>query len=324
MLPWVDVATGSLGQGLPIGVGIALAGKQLDQLPVPRLGAAAATARWPRARSGRRSSTPAYYELDNLTAIIDVNRLGQRGETMHGWDLDAYADRAEAFGWHAIEIDGHDVDAIDARLRRGDCAARRQPTVIVAQTIKGKGVTEVENKDGWHGKALDDTAEQAIAELGGERNIVVDVAKPGRDGEPHRFDATARSQLPTYELGDEVATRKAYGDALVALGAARGDVVALDGEVSNSTYAEIFAQGASPTASSRCTSPSSRWSRRRSACRCAAGCRSPRPSRRSSAAPTTSSAWPRSARRTSASAARTPASRSARTARRRWRSRTSP
>ena len=124
-LPWVDVATGSLGQGLPIGVGIALAGKRLDRLPLSRLGALR------RQRDGRgldvggASSTPAYYELDNLTAIVDVNRLGQRGQTMHGWDLDSYARRAEAFGWHAIEIDGHDLEAIDARVRarRRDRAA---------------------------------------------------------------------------------------------------------------------------------------------------------------------------------------------------------
>ncbi len=140
--------------------------------------------------------------------------------------------------------------------------------------------------------------------------------------EPHRF-ASGPLELPRYELGSEVATRKAYGDALAALGEARGDVVALDGEVSNSTFAEIFARS-SRTASSRCSSPSSSWSRRRSGCRCAAGGRSPRRSRRSSRARTTSSAWRRSAARRTRCAARTPASRSARTGRRRWRSRISP
>ncbi len=181
----------------------------------------------------------AFEKLDNLTAIIDVNRLGQRGETMHGWDLDSYAKRAEAFGWHAIEIDGHDVEAIDQAYAEAT-ATEGQPTVIVARTIKGKGVMAVENKEGWHGKALDDP-EAAIEELGGIRNIVIDVAKPDFDGEPHVFE-TGPLELPTWELGEEVATRRAYGDALKALGDGRGDVVALDGEVSNSTYAEIFAK----------------------------------------------------------------------------------
>jgi transketolase len=156
---------------------------------------------------------------------------------MHGWDLDSYANRAEAFGWHAIEIDGHDVEAIDAAYAEA-LETTGVPTVVVAKTIKGKGVKAVENKDGFHGKALDDPAE-AIEELGGIRNIVIDVPKPEIEGEPHRFEV-GTLQLPSYALGEEVATRKAYGDTLKALGNGRGDVVALDGEVSNSTFAEIF------------------------------------------------------------------------------------
>jgi transketolase len=179
----------------------------------------------------------AFYGLDNLVAILDVNKFGQRGETMHGWDLDSYADRAQAFGWHAVEVDGHDVEAIDRAL--GEAAAEQgRPTIVVARTLKGKGVKEVEDKPGWHGKALDHP-EEAVAELGGERNIVIEVARP-ESGEPHTFEASGSLELPTWEHGEEVATRRAYGDALAALGAARGDVVALDGEVSNSTYAEIF------------------------------------------------------------------------------------
>jgi transketolase len=178
-------------------------------------------------------------KLDNLTAIIDVNRLGQRGETMHGWDLDSYAKRAEAFGWHAIEIDGHDVEAIDRAYVEAE-ETTGTPTVIVAKTIKGKGVKSVENKDGFHGKALDDP-EEAIQELGGIRNIVVEVAKPEGDRPNVAPSGGGAVELPQYEVGgDDVATRKAYGDALKALGDAREDVVALDGEVSNSTYAEIF------------------------------------------------------------------------------------
>jgi transketolase len=238
IIPWVDVATGSLGQGLPFGVGIALAGKRLDRLPY-RIWVLCGDSEMAEGSMWEAFEHAAHEGLDNLTAIIDVNRLGQRGETMHGWDLDSYAKRAEAFGWHAIEIDGHDVEAID-RAYAEAVATEGRPTVIVAKTIKGKGVKAVEDQEGWHGKALDDP-DSAIEELGGIRNLTIEVAKPDFEGQPHEFE-TGPLELPTYELGDEVATRKAYGDALAALGSGRGDVVALDGEVSNSTYSEIFAK----------------------------------------------------------------------------------
>ncbi|HEY2940519.1 MAG TPA: transketolase [Gaiellaceae bacterium] len=237
-IPWVDVATGSLGQGLPYGVGIALAGKKLDRLPY-RVWVLHGDSEVAEGSVWEAFEHAAFYGLDNLTVVLDVNRLGQRGETMHGWDLDSYVDRARAFGWHAIAIDGHDVEAID-RAYGEAVSTTGMPTVVVAKTVKGKGVKEVENKDGWHGKALDNP-EQAIEELGGVRNIVIDVAKPEGDAEPHRFE-TPGGEPPSWDVGEEVATRKAYGDALLALGAMRGDVVALDGEVSNSTYAEEFAK----------------------------------------------------------------------------------
>jgi transketolase len=238
IVPWVDVATGSLGQGLPFGVGIALAGKRLDRLPY-RIWVLCGDSEMAEGSMWEAFEHAAHEGLDNLTAIIDVNRLGQRGETMHGWDLDSYAKRAEAFGWHAIEIDGHDVEAIDGAYA-GAVATEDRPTVIVAKTIKGKGVKAVENQEGWHGKALDDP-DSAIEELGGIRSLTIEVAKPDFEGQPHEFE-TGPLELPTYELGDDVATRKAYGDALAALGSGRGDVVALDGEVSNSTFSEIFAK----------------------------------------------------------------------------------
>jgi transketolase len=237
VLPWVDVATGSLGQGLPISVGVALAGRKLDRIPY-RVWCLCGDSEMAEGSVWEAFEHAAFGGLDNLTAIIDVNRLGQRGETMHGWDLDSYANRAKAFGWHAIEIDGHDLAAID-RAYEEATKTTGQPTVIVAKTIKGKGVPEVEDKPGWHGKALDDP-DHAIEELGGVRNIKVDVAKPEADAQPHEFE-TGPLELPVYELGDEVATRKAYGEALAAVGSADGLVVALDGEVSNSTFAEIFA-----------------------------------------------------------------------------------
>ena len=237
VLPWVDVATGSLGQGLPISVGVALAGRKLDRIPY-RVWCLCGDSEMAEGSVWEAFEHAAFGGLDNLTAIIDVNRLGQRGETMHGWDLDSYANRAKAFGWHAIEIDGHDLAAID-RAYEEATKTTGQPTVIVAKTIKGKGVPEVEDKPGWHGKALDDP-DHAIEELGGVRNIKVDVAKPEADAQPHQFK-TGPLELPVYELGDDVATRKAYGEALAAVGSSDGLVVALDGEVSNSTFAEIFA-----------------------------------------------------------------------------------
>ncbi len=231
-LPWVDVATGSLGQGLPIGVGMALAGKRLDRLPF-RVWVVCGDSEMAEGSMWEAIEHAAFYELDNLTAIIDVNRLGQRGETMHGWDLSSYANRLRAYGWHAIEIDGHDVEQIDAAYREAESTPK--PTAVVAKTIKGKGYSKVEDQGGWHGKAI---AEEAIKELGGIRNITVDVPKP-EPREPHRFEPEPR-EWPRYDVGSAVSTRKAYGEALAALGGERGDVVALDGEVSNSTFSEIF------------------------------------------------------------------------------------
>jgi transketolase len=235
IIPWVDVATGSLGQGLPFGVGMGIAGKYLDRLPY-RIWVLCGDSETAEGSIWEAFQHASHYDLDNLTAIFDVNRLGQRGPTMDEWQLDHYRARAEAFGWHAIEIDGHDVEAIDAAYAEA-AATTGKPTVVLARTIKGKGVKAVENKEGWHGKPLDDP-DAAIEELGGLRNLTVDVARP-EPGEPHRFE-TGTLELPRYEIGSEVATRKAYGDALAALGSARADVVAVDGEVSNSTFAEIF------------------------------------------------------------------------------------
>jgi transketolase len=235
-IPWVDVATGSLGQGLPYAVGMALAGKRLDRLPF-RVWTLCGDSEIAEGSQWEALEHAAHYELDNLVAIIDVNRLGQRGETMHGWDLDSYSARAKAFGCHTIEIDGHDVEAIDRAYAEATDTAG-QPVVIVAKTVKGKGDPDVEDKNGFHGKALDHS-DEVIATLGGVRNLQIEVAKPETGASKHEFEG-ASLDLPRYELGKEVATRKAYGDALAALGTARGDVVALDGEVSNSTYAEEF------------------------------------------------------------------------------------
>jgi transketolase len=238
VLPWVEVATGSLGQGLPTGVGVALAGKRLDRLPY-RVWVLCGDSEMTEGSMWEAFEHAGHARLDNLTAIIDVNRLGQRGETMHAWDLDRFVEPARAFGWHAIAIDGHDVDAID-RAYAEAVETTGRPTVIVARTIKGKGVSAVENQDGKHGKPLEDT-DSAVAELGGVRDIRVEVRKPTGDGKPHAFEV-GPLELPRYKPGEEVATRKAYGEALAALGGGRGDIVGLDAEIGNSTHAEIFAK----------------------------------------------------------------------------------
>ncbi|MFI6792139.1 transketolase [Nonomuraea sp. NPDC050383] len=236
-LPWVDVATGSLGQGLPVGVGMAMAGR-LERLPY-RVWVLCGDSELAEGSVWEAAELAGDEGLANLTLIVDVNRLGQRGPTRHGWDTGAYARRFGAFGWHTIEIDGHDPGQIDFAL--GDaCNTRRRPTVILAKTRKGEGVVEVENREGAHGKALKDP-DTAVAELGGVRNLTVDVHLPEPMPQPYRFDDGPLT-LPEYEPGTRVATRTGYGEALAALGAARGDVVALDGEVADSTRTEEFAK----------------------------------------------------------------------------------
>jgi transketolase len=234
-IPPTDVATGSLGQGLPIGVGLAITGRSLDQLPY-RVWVLCGDSEMAEGSMWEAFQHAGWEGLDNLVAIVDVNRLGQTRETMLGWDMEGYIRRAQAFGWHAIAIDGHDVEEIEQAYREAE-QTKGCPTAIFAKTKKGKGVRAVEDQPGKHGKPLDDP-EEAIQELGGERDLSVDVAKP-EAGEPHVFP-TSGGELPSWDLGEEVATRKAYGESLAALGNARGDVVALDGEVSNSTHSEDF------------------------------------------------------------------------------------
>ncbi|AVH71710.1 transketolase [Nostoc sp. 'Lobaria pulmonaria (5183) cyanobiont'] len=240
-LPWVDVATGSLGQGLPIAVGIALAGEYLDKLPY-HTWVLLGDSEMAEGSIWEAFEHASHYKLANLIAILDVNRLGQRGETMLGWNTQTYCDRALAFGWKAIEIDGHNLEEIDeayaAAIDNPNC-----PTLIVSRTKKGKGVADLEDIGGWHGKVLKpDQAKAAIKELGGERQITIAVSKPNLQIQRTSIGQIQALQLPSYQLGEKVATRKAYGDTLKALGASRPDVVALDGEVSNSTYAEEFAK----------------------------------------------------------------------------------
>jgi transketolase len=236
VLPWIDVATGSLGQGMPISAGIALCARELDRLPY-RVFTLCGDSEMAEGSIWEAVEHAGKEGIDNLVTIVDVNRLGQRGETMHGWNLNSYADRARASGWHAIEIDGHDIAAIDRAFSDAEATADR-PTMIVARTIKGYGASETADKEGKHGQPLKDP-KKAIEELGNVGPVHVDVAKPESAGTPHRFDADPSVPLPSYEAGgDKVPTRLAFGQGLAAVMQRRGDVVALDGEVGNSTHLE--------------------------------------------------------------------------------------
>ena len=231
-MPWIDVATGSLGQGLPIALGMALAMK-MDRIPA-RAWCLLGDSEVAEGSVWEAMANASHHGADNLIAILDVNRLGQRGPTMLEWDLDTYRARALAFGWHAIEVDGHDPAAIDVAFVEAERAAR--PAIVIARTEKGHGVSFLANKEGWHGKALsEEEAERAIAELGGPREISITPPKPEAGVAPPANGAAVA--LPEYR--EAIATRKAFGEALAAL-AVRPEVVALDGEVANSTHTEDF------------------------------------------------------------------------------------
>ena len=241
VLPWVDVATGSLGQGLPDGVGVALAGKYLDEAPY-RVWVLCGDSEMAEGSMWEALDKASHYKLANLIAIVDVNRLGQSGPTELSWDLDAYRRRAEAFGARVFTIDGHDVAAIEGAIAQAGDLSGERPAVILARTRKGRGFSEVEDREGWHGRPFPaDMAERAVIELGGERNLIVRGPAPAEAAPARLGRSGAEVKPPVYDRGQDVATRKAYGETLAALGARR-DVVAMDGEVSNSTYAYLFAQ----------------------------------------------------------------------------------
>jgi transketolase len=241
-LPWVDVATGSLGQGLSAGVGMALNAKLLDRTDCRTYvllgdGESAEGGVWEAA------ALAAHYQLDNLVAIVDVNRLGQSQATMHGAHTEPYVRKFSSFGWHAVAIDGHDLEQILKAFEEAQ-GHKGQPTVIIASTKKGKGVSFLEDKDGWHGKPLKkgEEVEQALRELPSNGKVsALPISKPNSTGNAGRA-ATKPVAPPDYKPGDMVATREAYGAALIRLGAANSAVVALDGDTKNSTFAEKFAK----------------------------------------------------------------------------------
>ncbi|MGH9169176.1 MAG: 1-deoxy-D-xylulose-5-phosphate synthase N-terminal domain-containing protein, partial [Acidimicrobiia bacterium] len=174
-MPWVDVGTGALGQGLPIGLGMALA-MRLQELP-GRVWVLIGDSEMVEGSVWEALANASHHQVRNLIGILDMNRLGQRGPTMLQWNGDAYAERAQAFGWRAVEVDGHDVEEIDAAYSQAKDGSG--PTLIIARTIKGWGVSLVADEEGWHGTALDEEqARTAIEELGGERPVTITPPKP--------------------------------------------------------------------------------------------------------------------------------------------------
>jgi len=241
-LPFVDVATGSLGQGICAAVGIALNARRIGSsyrtYALLGDGESAEGSVWEAAHAATR------FELDNLCALTDVNALGQSRTTQWGHDMEAYAARWRAFGWHTLVVDGHDLAALLDAL---DEAARTtgRPSMILARTLKGKGISFTEGLDGWHGKPLTgDALDRALVELEGRlgdetRNPAIP-SPPPRGGSSSDPVAVETVPPPKYELGSMVATREAYGAALAALGAADPRVVTLDADVKNSTFSDKF------------------------------------------------------------------------------------
>ena len=243
-LPFVDVPTGSLGQGICAAIGIALNARRIgsDYRTYVLLGdgESAEGSVWEAAQVGE------LYGLDNLCAITDVNALGQSGATQWRHDMAALHRKWTAFGWHTVVIDGHDIAEILAAL---DDAKRTsgQPTMILAKTIKGKGVSFMEGEAGWHGKPIKpgDELDQALGELElqlGENRTLPSITVPSSvQKDSDGFPVTVRlPRNPPYDLGSEVATRVAYGNAIAALGESDSRVVALDADVGNSTFSQTF------------------------------------------------------------------------------------
>jgi transketolase len=236
--PYADAATGSLGQGLAIGLGMALNAKYIDKLPY-RTYVLLGDSEMAEGSQWESIQLAAHYKLDNLTGILDVNRLGQRGETMYGHDIEAYERRISSFGWETIGIDGHNFDEILDAYKKSMHGSDK-PVMIIARTTKGKGVSFIEDKNGWHGKALDkEQLAGALKELGEvDRMIRGEISKP----EEIRPESPVPEKAgePSYPPDKAVATRKAYGNALVRIFPQFPEMVVLDAEVSNSTYSEVF------------------------------------------------------------------------------------
>lgn len=236
---WTEVATGSLGQGLSLGLGMALNGKYLDKSDY-RVYVLLGDGETAEGGVWEAAALASHYQLNNLIGIVDVNAQGQSQRTMYAFDIDTYCKRFDAFGWQAIGIDGHDFDEILPALEQAKHSTDK-PTMIVAKTYKGKGVSFLENEDNWHGKAVPkgEELDKALAELGAlNTDNSVQIEGPN----PINIQSTTPTacEPPSYQSDDEVATRGGYGIGLAKLGTANPNVVALDGDTKNSTYAEQF------------------------------------------------------------------------------------
>ncbi|MEK7643976.1 MAG: transketolase [Patescibacteria group bacterium] len=253
--PYTECATGSLGQGLSVGVGLAINGKYLDKINY-RTFVLLGDSEMAEGSVWEALEIAAHYKLNNLIAVLDVNRLGQRGETIIGHHLEVYKKKAEAFGWQALVIDGHNLKSIVAAYQKAG-ETKDRPTMIIAKTFKGKGVSIMENKDGWHGKPLNaEQLTQALLELGMvDVNLKGKISKPKNNVIPSEVEGSpSLSKLPgdfstslrsgrndiNYPFDKPVSTRRAYGNALAKIGETNPSIVVLDAETSNSTYAELF------------------------------------------------------------------------------------
>ncbi len=238
IFPYAEAATGSLGQGLSIGVGMAINAKFIDQVSSNTF-VLLGDSEMAEGSQWEAIQIAAFYKLDNLVGLLDVNRLGQSRETMYGHDLEAYEKRIASFGWHTILIDGHDIEAIERAISETE-KIEGKPTMIIAKTIKGKGVEDIEDINGWHGKALSiEEEEKAIANLGEIDYEIRGCIDPPKKIDTQEIKVADQADL-SYELGASVAPRKAYGEAITNLFPNYKNMVVLDGEVSNSTYSQIF------------------------------------------------------------------------------------
>ena len=235
-MKWIKSATGSLGQGLSVGVGMALVMK-LGKSP-GRVYVLSGDAECAEGSVWEAANTAFLHKLRNICLIVDINRLGQSGETMHGHDIKAYEIKFKAFGWKVITVDGHKIDEILKAFKKA--RENAMPTAILAKTFKGKGISFIENKSGWHGKPLmGENSKRALEELGPMPSI--DAKKYVRQPKKtQNHQATKRYNFQRTVYKDKVATRRAFGNALLSLGKVNKTVVALDGDVKNSTYTEDF------------------------------------------------------------------------------------
>ncbi len=236
---WTEVATGSLGQGLSLGLGMALNGKYLDKSDY-RVYVLLGDGETAEGGVWEAAALASHYQLNNLIGIVDVNALGQSQRTMYAFDIDTYCRRFEAFGWQTIGIDGHDFDEILPALEKAK-ASTDKPTMIVAKTFKGKGVSFLENEDNWHGKAVakGEQLDKALAELGPlQTDIPLQIESPNPINK--QISTATTCEPPKYASDEKVATRGGYGIGLAKLGTANPNVVVLDGDTKNSTYAEQF------------------------------------------------------------------------------------